>query len=231
MQDPTNNRLLAGLGGRVRNDLLRGSLPADLYAGQRLWAAGERARIVVFPIDCAISLLLEVGDEPVVNAGLIGCEGMLGLPLLLDASICAFHAIVQGAGRAWCVDATRLGETLGRHVSLRRRLNRYACARLMQLAQSAGCHGCHRVDARLARWLLLSRDRMSSDELLLTHEHLGRMLGVRRAGVTIAAHALQERRLIRYARGRIVVLDVRGLEAIACACYAQEKQTYARLMD
>jgi hypothetical protein len=231
MPDQANNLLLAGLGGRVRGELLRGIEPAGLHAGQRLWAAGERARLAVFPIDCAISLLLEVRDEPVVDAGLIGCEGMLDLPLVLDTPLCAFQAIVQGSGRAWCIDAPHLAEMLERHRMLRRRLNRYACARMMQLAQGAGCHGCHRVEARLARWLLLSRDRMASDELLLTHEHLGRMLGVRRAGVTIAAHSLQERRLIHYVRGRIVVLDARGLEAVACPCYAQEKQIYARLME
>ena len=225
-----NNLLLAGLGGRVRLDLLRGIEPVGLRPGQQLWTAGERARLAVFPIDCSITLLLEVGDESTVDAGLIGREGMLGLPLVLDTPICAFHAIVQGPGRAWCIDGGHLGETLERHATLRRRLNRYACARMMQLAQGAVCRGCHRVEARLARWLLMSKDRAAADELLLTHELLARMLGVRRAGVTIAAHALQERRLIRYARGRIVVLDVPGLEAAACACYAQEKETYARLM-
>jgi len=226
----TNNLLLAGLGGRIRRDLLNGVEPVELHAAQQIWAAGERARLAVFPIDCSISLLLEVRNEPTVDAGLIGNEGMLGVPLVLGMPICAFHAIVQGPGRAWCVDGAHLGATLERHAPLRQRLNRYVCARMMQLAQGAGCRGSHRVEARLARWLLMSKDRADSDELMLTHELLARMLGVRRAGVTIAAHDLQERRLIRYARGHIVVLDVHGLEAAACPCYAQEKKTYARLM-
>jgi CRP-like cAMP-binding protein len=101
---------------------------------------------------------------------------------------------------------------------------------MLQLARGAGCRGYHRVEGRLARWLLMSRDRARSDELTLTHEFLGHMLGVRRAGVTIAAHALQERQLIRYARGRIHVLDAHGLEGAACACYATEKKIYASLL-
>lgn len=230
MQAQSNNLLLSGLGSRIRRDLLHGTEPVELRPGQQLWSAGERARLAVFPIDCSISLLLEGRDEPVVDAGLIGREGMLGLPLVLGMPICAFHAIVQGPGMAWCIAGALLESALERHLPLRQKLNRYVCVRLMQLAQAAGCRGCHRVEGRLARWLLLSKDRSRSDELVLTHESLGRVLGVRRAGVTIAAHALQERGLIRYARGHIVVLDVRGLEAAACPCYAQESKTYARLM-
>jgi CRP-like cAMP-binding protein len=226
----SNNLLLAGLGVRVRDELLRGVEPVELRAGEQLWDAGERAERAVFPIDCSISLMLDVPGEPTVEAGLIGREGMLGLQLILGTPLCAFRAVVQGPGRAWAVDAARLSATLERQATLRQRLNRYACARMIQLAHGAGCRGSHRVEARLARWLLMSRDRARSDELTLTHEFLGHMLGVRRAGVTIAAHALQERRLIRYARGRIVVLDAHGLEASACACYGQEKKTYARLM-
>lgn len=230
MPEASNNLLLAGLGARVRHELLRDVAPVDLRAGEQLWDAGERAQRAIFPIDCSVSLMFDVPGEPMVEAGLIGREGMLGLPLALGSPICAFRAVVQGPGSAWNVDAARLAATLEHQSSFRHRLNRYACTRMIQLAQGAGCRGFHRVEARLARWLLMSRDRACSDELTLTHEFLGHMLGVRRAGVTIAAHALQERRLIRYARGRIVVLDARGLEAAACACYGQEKKTYARLM-
>jgi CRP-like cAMP-binding protein len=226
----SNNLLLAGLGARVQHELLRDAEPVDMRAGELLWDAGERATRAIFPIDCSISLMFDVAGEPTVEAGLIGREGMLGVSLILDTPICAFRAVVQGPGRAWCIDAERLAVTLEHQPTLRRRLNRYVCARMMQLAQGAGCRGTHRVEGRLARWLLMSRDRARSDELTLTHEFLGHMLGVRRAGVTIAAHALQERRLIRYARGRIVVLDAPGLEAAACACYGQEKRAYARLM-
>lgn len=227
----TNNLLLAGLGIRVRRELLRGIEPVDLCAGERLWDAGERARRAIFPIDCSISLMSAVPGETLVEAGLIGREGMLGLPLVLGNPVRAFRAVVQGPGHAWEIGAARLAETLDRQSTLRQRLHHYACARMIQLAQGAGCHGHHLVEARLARWLLMSRDRAGADDLALTHELLGQMLGVRRAGVTLAAHALREQRLIRYARGRIVVLNVPGLEAAACACYEQAKKTYARLMD
>jgi len=227
----SNNLLLAGLGARVQQELLRGVEPVRLRAGEQLWDAGERAKRVIFPIDCSISLMFDAPGEPLVEAGLIGREGMLGLPLVLGTSVCAFRAVVQGAGQAWDIGAARLAATLERQATLRQRLNRYACARMIQLAQGAGCRGHHLVEARLARWLSMSRDRAGADELVLTHELLGHMLGVRRAGVTLAAHALRERRLIRYARGRIVVLDARGLEAAACACYEQAKKTYAGLMD
>jgi len=225
----SNNLLLAGLGVRVRDELLRGVSPIVLRAGECLWDEGERAKRAIFPIDCSVSLMFEVPGEPMVEAGLIGREGMLGLPLVLGAPLCAFSAVVQGPGQAWDIGAARLLATLEQQSALRQRLNRYACARMIQLAQGAGCRGHHLVEARLARWLSMSRDR-GADELALTHEFLGHVLGVRRAGVTLAAHALRERRLIRYARGRIVVLDARGLEAAACACYEQAKRTYTRLM-
>jgi CRP-like cAMP-binding protein len=224
-----NNLLLASLGVRVRHALLRDAEPVVLRAGERLWEAGAHAKHAIFPIECSISLRVDFADEPTVAAGLVGREGMLGLPLVLGTPIHAFGATVQGPGRAWCLEKSRLAEALEEHVTLRQLLNRYVCARLLQYAQGVGCHSTHRLEGRLARWLLMSRDRARSDELVLTHEFLGQMLGVRRAGVTIAAHALQGRQLIRYARGHIRLLDARGLEAAACACYATEKKIYASL--
>jgi CRP-like cAMP-binding protein len=225
-----NNLLIASLAARVRLALLRGVEPTLLRAGERLWEAGDRATHAIFPIECSISLRVDFADEPTVAAGLVGREGMLGLPLTLGTPIHAFGATVQAPGRAWSIEKSRLAETLDRHVALRQVLNRYVCARMLQLAQGASCRGFHRLEGRLARWLLMSRDRARSDELVLTHEFLGQMLGVRRAGVTIAAHALQGRQLIRYARGRIRLLDASGLEAAACPCYAMEKRIYASLV-
>jgi CRP-like cAMP-binding protein len=226
----SNNLLLTGVGVRVRHALLHGTEPVMLRAGERLWEAGARASCAIFPIECSISLMVDFDDEPTVEAGLVGREGMIGVPLVLGTPIRAFSAIVQGSGRAWSVEYSRLAEALEGHGTLRQQLNRYVCARLQQLAQGAGCRGFHRVEARLARWLLMSRDRARSDDLILTHEILGHMLGVRRAGVTIAARALQDRQLIGYSRGRIHVLDGRGLEAAACSCYAVEKKIYAALL-
>jgi CRP-like cAMP-binding protein len=226
----THNLLLGGLGARDRQALLEGLEPLTMCSGELLAEPGQRATQVIFPLECSITLMLAVDGESPVEAGLIGREGMLGVPLALGAPLSAFRATVQGPGRAWCVEGTRFSALLARNPALRQHLNRYACVRLLQLAQSAACRGFHRVEGRLARWLLMSRDRARSDELALTHEFLAQMLGVRRAGVTIAAHALQERHLIRYARGRIVLLDKRGLESAACSCYANEKKIYARMM-
>jgi CRP-like cAMP-binding protein len=226
----SNNLLLAGLATRVRNALLEDAETVTLRSGERLWEARGRAAYVLFPIDCSVALMADFEDEPTIEAGLIGHEGMVGVPLVLGMPICAFGAVVQGSGRAWRVAGPHLTTALDRHGGLRERLNRYACLRLLQLAQGAGCRSLHRVEGRLARWLLMSRDRERSDELGLTHEFLAHMLGVRRAGVTIAAHALQDRQLIRYARGRIRVLDGRGLEAAACACYVREKKTYESML-
>jgi CRP-like cAMP-binding protein len=226
----THNLLLEGLGARDRQDLLRGMEPLAMRSGELLAESGQRATQVIFPLECSITLMLAVDGEPPVEAGLIGREGMLGVTLALGAPMSAFRAIVQGPGRAWCVDGARFSAQLARNAGLRQQLNRYVCVRLLQLAQSAACRSSHRVEGRLARWLLMSRDRARSDELALTHEFLAHMLGVRRAGVTIAAHALQDRRLIRYARGKIVLLDKRGLEGAACTCYENEKKIYTRLM-
>jgi CRP-like cAMP-binding protein len=229
MPGVSDNLLLGGLSHRIRQPLLRGAEPVVVRSGDLLETAGERAAQAIFPIDCSISLLLAVDGEP-VEAGLIGDEGMLGIPLVLGTRVSAFRAVVQGSGRAWCIDAAHFTAHLERHPALHQRLNRYVYVRMLQLAQGAACRSFHLVEQRLARWLLMSRDRAHSDQLTLTHEVLGQLLGARRAGVTIAAHALQDRHLIRYARGRIRVLDARGLESAACSCYANEKQIYARSM-
>jgi CRP-like cAMP-binding protein len=225
-----HNLLLGGLGIRDRKKLLRGMEPVSVRSGELLSEPGQRTTQVVFPLDCSITLMLAIEGGPPVEVGLIGREGMLGIPLLLGAPVSAFRAIVQGPGRAWCIDATRFGAQLAGNTALRRQLNRYVYVRMLQLAHGAACRSFHLVEGRVARWLLMSRDRARSDEIALTHEFLAHMLGVRRVGVSIAAHALQDRHLIRYARGKIVLLDGHGLEDAACSCYSNEKKIYARLM-
>jgi CRP-like cAMP-binding protein len=162
-----------------------------------------------------------------LEIGLVGREGMLGVPLLLGVSVSPIRAMVQGAGRAWRVDATVLRRELAQNAELRAALNRYVYVVLAQLMQTATCTRFHLIEARLARWLLMTRDRARSNKFHMTHEFLALMLGVRRVGVTSAASALQSQQLIHYRRGEISVLDVRGLEHAACDCYEIDKQTYS----
>jgi CRP-like cAMP-binding protein len=213
------NSLLAALPRKSYLRLLPGLAPIELVFGDVLYEAGDTIREVYFPSQSLVSLLTVVEGHLALEVGLVGREGMVGFPLALGIDVSPVRALVQGAGAALKMNATRFRSELKGSLPLQRELQRYVHAMMVQIAQTAGCNRFHVVEARLARWLLMTRDRVRSGQFRMTHEFLSHMLGVRRVGVTEAASALQRRKLIEYSRGNIRILDDRGLEAACCSCY------------
>lgn len=215
------NSLLAALPGRSYRRLRSALEPVALKFGDVLYEPGQKIRYVYFPGDSLVSLLTLVEGRMALEVGMVGREGMVGLPFALGADVSPVRALVQGAGAAVRMKSERFSREIRNSRQLQQEVHRYANALMAQVSQTAACNRFHVVVARLARWLLMTRDRVRSDEFRLTHEFLAHMLGVRRVGVTTAARRLQARKLIAYSRGKIRILDPRGLEAAACECYAR----------
>jgi CRP-like cAMP-binding protein len=218
--------LLEALPGGDLRRLLAECETLELAFGDVLYTAGDRLSHVYFPISSFISLIMPIDDSSSLEVGMVGNEGMFGIPLALGVDVSPVRAVVQGAGPALRMGAASFCNELGRIPALQREIDRYVFVHLSQLAQTAGCTRFHVVEARLARWLLMTQDRAHANTFHVTQEFLAFMLGVRRVGVTKAASSLQERKLIRYSRGDITVLDRRGLKAASCGCYKADRASY-----
>ncbi|WP_294267502.1 Crp/Fnr family transcriptional regulator [Propionivibrio sp.] len=227
---PAANRLLAALPRKDRERLMAGCEPVELVFAEVLAEQGGRMRHVYFPTESFISLVAPIDGRASLEVGLIGNEGMLGISLILGVEVSPLLAVVQGGGPAWRMDTETFCHELARSSELQRLLQRYLYVEIGQLAQTAACTRFHLLEARLARWLLMTQDRAHSDEFHVTQEFLAYMLGVRRVGVTKAASSLQNNKLISYCRGNIRIVDRHGLEAASCGCYKANKASYAEMM-
>ena len=225
----TRNRLLAALPPDDLARLWPQLQPVELVFHKTLHKPEETVTAVHFPESGYISRLAPLDDGDCAEVGLVGPEGMTGLALLLGGDRDNFELLVQVPGTALRIEAGPFREALNYIPTLRTVLNRYALAHFEQVARSAACNGRHHVEQRLARWLLMSHDRVEGDEFPMTHEFLSMMLGVRRAGITVAAGQLQKAGLIHYERGRIEVTDRPGLESVACECYGMVRRAQDRL--
>jgi CRP-like cAMP-binding protein len=227
---PPVNRLLQALPSIDRRRLLAECETTQLAFAEPLYMPPKHLGHVYFPVSGFISLVMPIDDASSLEVGLIGNEGVFGIPLALGVGASPVRAVVQGAGSALRMSALSFRRELLRSPALQRRIDRYVYVHLSQLAQTAGCTRFHVVEARLARWLLMTQDRAHANAFHITQEFLALMLGVRRVGVTEAAGALQARNLIRYSRGNITILDRRGLRAASCGCYQADRASYARIL-
>lgn len=228
--DPKANHLLAVLPkmewARIEPHLVE----VDLPLGEVIYESGGQLEHVYFPTTSIISLLYVMEDGASAEIAIVGHEGIVGVSLFMGGETTPSRAIVQSAGRAWRLNARMLKDEFNRGGPMQRLLLRYTQALITQMAQTAVCNRHHSIDQQLCRWLLLSIDRLPSNELRMTQELIANMLGVRRSGVTAAALKLQNAGLIRYSHGHITVLDRPGLEVHVCECYAVVKREFDRLL-
>ena len=224
------NRLLAALPSGVLAQLLPGMQPVALELRQVLHVAEASIEAVHFVEAGWVSMIARLQDGLSAEVGLVGREGMVGLPLVFGVETFDVEALVQGPGTALRMEARAFRHALDEHSSLRALLFRYGEFMRAQLTQTAACNGNHGLEQRLARWLLMSHDRAGNDQFAMTHEFMATMLCVHRPSVTIAARLFQRAGLIRYGSGEITVVDRAGLEAAACECHGVVRRQYQKLL-
>jgi len=228
---PTENLLLAALPADVLDRLATNLEPLALPLGKVIYESGIELKHVYFPTSgCIISMLYVMADGSSAEIAVVGNEGVVGIALFMGGDTTPSRALVQSAGHGFRLDARSLKAEFGRHTGLQTLLLRFTQALITQMSQTAVCNRHHSLEQQLCRWLLLSQDRLPTNQLTMTQELIANMLGVRREGVTQAAGRLQTVGLIRYNRGRITIVDRSGLEALVCECYAVVRKEYLRLL-
>ena len=224
VSDP--NHLLAALPRKDYRRLLPLLEPVKLAFGETLYESQSQIREVYFPNDCFVSMLTTVDEDKAAEVGLIGSEGMIGVPMALGVAVSPFRAVVQGEGMAMRMTTVDFRRNFSTSTALKREVFLFTHLLMIQIAQTAACNRFHVTTQRMARWLLMTHDRVNSNQFRITQEFLALMLGVRRVGVSVAMCALRDRKLITYRRGTIGILDQGGLVAAACGCYKTVKDTY-----
>lgn len=224
------NQLLAKLPAKELQQILPYLREVSLQRDDVLYDTGQSIEYIYFPISAALSALTIMDEGAIIQVGSIGKEGASGVSMLLGAPISIHHVICQIPGQALRINSEQLQRELLSDAALRSRLFSYHTCFLAQVSQSAACNGLHPVVKRCCRWLLMTHDRVGSDDIPLTHEFLSFMLGVRRASVTAALQALQNQGVISTSRGSITMVDRQGLEALSCQCYRDVKRIYERLL-
>ena len=223
---PTGNALLDMLPRRGRLEFVNACERVALSIGEPICQPGEVIRHIYFPTSGYISLITPPGVGESLEVGLIGHEGSFGLTVLLDITTSSLLGLTQGDGSALRISPEQLRRRVNESPQLRKVVHRYLFVLMAQVAQTAACSRFHRLEARMARWLLMTHDRALGDVFRLTHVFLAHMLGVRRAGVTTAARRLHDDKLISYSRGVVKVLNRKGLESLSCPCYQAFNEMY-----
>ena len=226
----TGNHLLAALPTEPFERLQPSLEPMTFALGEVVYESGGPMRYVYFPTTSHISLLYTMIDGSTAEMGLVGNEGVVGIALFMGGETTPNRAMVQGGGAAFRMKAKAMLDEFKRGGEFQHLLLRYTQALITQISQTAVCNRLHSVEQRLCRWLLMTHDRSDSDQLQMTHEFISNMLGVRREGVTVAAHRLQEAGMISYMRGHIKILDREQLLAHVCECYQVVKGEHERLL-
>ncbi|HIE0137489.1 TPA: Crp/Fnr family transcriptional regulator [Pseudomonas aeruginosa] len=227
---PLQNHLLAALTQEIQERLIPHLERVTLPLGKVLYESGDALRHVYFPTDAIVSLLYVMEDGASAEISVVGNEGLIGVAVFMGGESTPSRAIVQSAGHAYRLPGQKLKDEFNRHGEMLQLMLRYTQALITQMAQTAVCNRHHSIDQQLCRWLLLSLDRLPSNQLSMTQELIANMLRVRREGVTEAAGKLQKLGVIKYSRGHITVLDRPQLEALCCECYAVVKRETDRLL-